>query len=829
MKMKSVFTFDSTLTIAASGRQTGVPVYKIGRRSLLSVLFLLLAGIGTNAQSTQCSLAGRVVDDHQALVVGAQVSIRLEPMGNTRLTVTDRSGAFEFHDLPAGQYRLTASARGFSLADQLVSLKPNDRILVDVALHATSPAETVVVMASQILASTERVEGIPGSVEVIDARTLETSRVLNSSEALRKVAGLNVRDEEGFGLRPNIGIRGLNPTRSSKVLLLEDGLPLTYAPYGDNASYYHPPIDRFESVEILKGSGQILYGPTTVGGIVNYITPNPPAQPSGFLTLVGGNRDYFNGHLNYGGTWKSTGLLFDVMRKQGEGARRDQRFGLTDMNVKTVSNFGMHHALTLKGNYYGERSNITYSGLTEAEFRNDPRQSIFRNDFFRGDRFGASATHAFVLNSASVLTTNAYGYYFHRDWWRQSSNSGERPNRLNTLPGGDPDCRGMIDLNATCGTQGRLRRYFVRGADTRLHTSFNLFGVRNEADMGARVHFETQNRQQQNGDTPKARSGSLVEDNERKNSAYSAYFQNRLQFDDWTITPGLRVEHIRFQRTNRLTSGGVTGRTELTQLVPGLGVSYHPVPKFTIFAGVHRGFAPPRTEDIINNATGGVVELDPELSWNYELGFRSLLRRGVQFDATLFRMDYENQIVPASLAGGVGAALTNGGETLHQGFELTGRVDSSALFRSRHNVYLRTALTVIPTAKFTGQRYSSVGGFANVSVSRKRLPYSPEQLLNLNVGYSNDNGVDSFIEGVYVGQQFGDDLNTVDPTPNGQRGVIPSYLVWNATFNYKSEQLRSTFFVTVKNLFDRTYIVDRSRGILPSPPRLLQAGFKWRF
>lgn len=807
------------------------PVYSFSRRAFPSALFFLLAIINVNAQSTQGSLAGRVLDDHQALVVGAEVRIWLEPSGNRRLVVTDRSGAFEFHDLPQGEYRLSASARGFSVTDQIVYLRPKETVYVDIALHTTSPAETVVVMASQILAGTERVEGIPGSVELIDARTLETSRVLNSSEALRKVAGFNVRDEEGFGLRPNIGIRGLNPTRSSKVLLLEDGLPLTYAPYGDNASYYHPPIDRFESVEILKGSGQILYGPTTVGGIVNYITPNPPAQPSGFLTLIGGNRDYFNGHLNYGDTWKNTGILFDVMRKQGEGARQDQRFGLTDLNAKTVSNFGMHHALTLKGNYYGERSNITYSGLTEAEFRNDPRQSIFRNDFFRGDRFGASATHAYVLNSDSVLTTNVYGYYFHRDWWRQSSNSGERPNRLNTLAGGDSDCRGMIDLNTTCGNQGRLRRYFVRGADTRFHTSFSFLGIRNETDTGARIHFETQNRQQQNGDTPKARSGVVVENNQRKNSAYSAYFQNRFEFQHWTITPGVRVEHIRFLRTNRLANGGlgVTGRTEITQFVPGLGVSYHPVSQFTIFAGVHRGFAPPRTEDVINNATGGVVELDPELSWNYEVGFRSQPHRGVQLDATLFRMDYENQIVPASLAGGVGATLTNGGETLHQGFELTGRVDSSVLFRSRHNVYLRTALTLIPTAKFTGQRFSSVGGFANTSVTGKRLPYAPEQLLNLNVGYSHDRGIDGFIEGVYVGRQFGDDLNTVDPTPNGQRGAIPSYLVWNATFNYKSEQLRSTFFVTVKNLFDRTYIVDRSRGILPSPPRLLQAGFKWRF
>jgi len=103
---------------------------------------------------------------------------------------------------------------------------------------------------------------------------------------------VNVRDEEGLALRPNIGIRGLNPTRSSKTLLLEDGLFVTYAPYGDNATYYHPPIERFASVEVVKGAGQIGYGPVTVGGVVNYITPAPPARPTANVRLGLGNRDY---------------------------------------------------------------------------------------------------------------------------------------------------------------------------------------------------------------------------------------------------------------------------------------------------------------------------------------------------------------------------------------------------------------------------------------------------------------------------------------------------------------------------------------------------------
>ena len=126
-----------------------------------------------------------------------------------------------------------------------------------------------------------RLDSIPGSAAVLDADVIQEARVFTVNEALRKVPGIFARDEEGFGLRPNLGIRGLNPTRSTKVLLLEDGIPLSYAPYGDNATYYHPPVERFERIEVLKGSGQILFGPHTVGGVINYITPAVPDEATG--------------------------------------------------------------------------------------------------------------------------------------------------------------------------------------------------------------------------------------------------------------------------------------------------------------------------------------------------------------------------------------------------------------------------------------------------------------------------------------------------------------------------------------------------------------------
>jgi Fe(3+) dicitrate transport protein len=241
---------------------------------------------------------------------------------------------------------------------------------------------------------------------------------------------------------------------------------------------------------------------------------------------------------------------------------------------------------------------------------------------------------------------------------------------------------------------------------------------------------------------------------------------------------------------------------------------------------VHRGFAPPRTEDIITNQ-GGVVELDPELSWNYEVGARTTVTPGLRLDATLFRMNYENQIVAATLAGGVGAALTNGGATLHQGVEISSRVDTAALRRSVHNAYLRVAYTYAPIARFTGVRFSAISGSQGVSVSGNRLPYAPEQLLTVGVGYAHPKGVDLMLEAVHTSDQFGDDLNTVAATADGQRGRLPAYTVWNAAVNYGIG--RGTLFVTVKNLLDDVFIVDRARGILPGSPRLLHGGIRLRF
>ncbi len=678
-----------------------------------------------------------------------------------------------------------------------------------------------------IIGKKENLERIPGSGYILDKETLESSRVFTVNEALRKIPGVNARDEEGLGLRPNIGIRGLNPTRSTKVTLLEDGLPLAYAPYGDNASYYHPPIERFERIEVLKGAGQILYGPQTIGGAINYITPTPPEEFRGMVSISGGNRDYLGGRVQLGGG----GYLLDYIYKQSEGARDNTFSQINDINLKKVLRIDDRQAITLRGNYFMENSQMTYSGATTAEFNNfGARYNPFKNDYFDSTRTGISATHEYAFNKDVVLLTNFYGSTFSRDWWRQSSNT------LDTQCGGaftQARLNGQaVSADACNSAQGRLRDYYSYGLEPRLRVNWQGLGLANELDFGMRAHFENQDRQQVNATAPAGRTGTLVEDQQRSTSAYSLFAMNKFILGSFAVTPGLRYEYINNERINRLN--GSTGSTSLDQLIPSLGGTWQVVPSTTLFAGVHRGFAPPRTEDliIVTSPTATFTDVGAEKSWNYELGARSTPMAGLDVQATLFRNDFDRLIAVGSIAGG--STPLSQGQAVYQGVEFAGR------FGAKSGVYTSAALTWLPTAEQT-TAFTQVSNGAAIagSVAGNRLPYAPKQQATIGVGYMTSAGLDMNVEVVYVGEQFADFGNigdaatsallTSDQQRSGQFGKIDSYTVYNATVNYRLPQYRVTLFVAVKNIANDVYIVDRTRGILPGMPRLVQAGVRYDF
>lgn len=706
------------------------------------------------------------------------------------------------------------------------------------AASADAPGESAEALTEVVVVgSRARARSLSGAAQVLDAADLRDARVLTVNEALRKVPGVYARDEEGLGLRPNIGIRGLNPTRSSKVLLLEDGLPLAFAPYGDNASYYHPSFERFERIEVLKNAGQIAFGPQTIGGLVNYISPRAPESFEAGVTAQGGDHGLRGLTVDIGDRVDATGTGWRLVanRKLSDGTRDNVDLDVTDAALRLEQDFGADQSLTLRASGYRERSQVPYSGLTLAEYRTAPRSNVFRDDFFAIDRTAFAATHGVELGAtpgAARLQTSVYHTRLQRDWWRQSSNSRQRPNDAS-----DPACAGMQNLGTTCGNEGRVRGYRTTGIEPRLSMEGRLGAVPASLRAGLRLHQERQHRLQLNGDTPWARTAGVGpnagvrEDNERKVDARAAFVEASFTVGRLSFSPGLRREEIDYSRTNRLTDR--SGESRLTQWIPGFGVTVELAPALTMYGGLHRGFAPPRVEDIVGN-DGGSVELDAELSWNSELGVRWQPTEDARLEVAVFDMDFENQIVAASLAGGAGAGMTNAGRTRHRGVEIGAEVEGDLRIGDRHRgevalrPYARIAYTWLPVARYEGERYSAIPGSGAVSVAGNRLPYAAEQQGTLTLGLRLPRGVTAQIEADYTGGLYTDDLNTVAITADGQRGRIGSRTLWNATLQWSPTDA-TTLFVAVKNATDQLYIADLSRGILPGAPRQFAFGVEHRF
>lgn len=721
---------------------------------------------------------------------------------------------------------------------------------------AAQPATEIVVVGES-----EDAGAIAGSFGKVTDEDLRRSRVLNVNDALRQVPGVFARDEEGAGMRANIGIRGLNPIRSTKVLLLEDGIPLGFAPYGDNAAYYHPPIQRFTGIEVLKGAAQVRFGPQTIGGVVNYITPDVPQEFTARGTVAGGNRDMLMLDGQVGGRLLGGGVLVHVNHNQTDGNRDNQSLKFTDIFVKGAWELGESHGLTIKLSRFREDSQVSYSGLRRDEFAADPRGNVFVNDDFQTERLNATLAHRWDLAANLTLRTTAYYHYFTRDWWRQSSNSNQRPNDAS-----DPACGSLANLATTCGNEGRLRDYDTYGIETRLSIDHGLIGIGGETEIGLRYHEERQTRRQWNGDTPDARTpgtginAGVRENNERDANAFSAFIQSRLVFGDFALTPGVRAEFIDFARRNLPVdvlvggrpSGAVTtatsGASSLDKVLPGLGATWEIAENITLYGGVHRGFAPPRVEDIIT-AAGGSVDLDPELSWNYEIGLRGEIVPGLNADATFFVMDFENQIVAQSVAGGVGATLTSAGETLHRGGELALNASSRAAgwTEGDTDIFARLAVTWVEEARYSSTRIATAPCFDGATtgtlvatgsgavpcgvardIEGNRLPYSPEWLVSGAVGVEHK-GFTGQIEMVSQSSIFADDVNLIPVTPDGQRGLIEGWTQFNLAASYGPPGGKWEVFTSMRNLFDRLYVTDRARGALPGQPFTIQVGLTLRY
>jgi Fe(3+) dicitrate transport protein len=584
--------------------------------------------------------------------------------------------------------------------------------------------------------------------------------------------------------------------------------------------YYSPPIDRMIGVEVLKGSGSIVYGPQTIGGVLNFITPEPPLQQQTTVDLTGGQYGFFSGQASHGGTKGRTGWYVNLLRKQGDGWR-DLFFGLNDVIAKLNVTLNERHRLAWKFGGYDERSNSTYLGLTESQFRRDPGFNAVPDDFLRVRRYSGSLAHTFTLSPSAVLTTTGFGYSTTRNWRRQDFDRAPKAGVEYLRIVGDRAIPGdAIYLRNSTGNNNR--EFDVIGAESRLGVELS----RQRIEAGIRYLFEEHRDRRVDGSSYIASTGMTREYEVRHGHATSAFVQDRVFLTPrLTLTPGLRLERYRYSRDiRRQPVAGVPTDVDIQRAdtvmkpIPGLGIAYQTAGPLTLFAGVHRGFAPPRVKDAITRS-GVSLELDAELSWNYEAGARLALARGLRAEATVFETDFSNQIIPAAVSGGATTSLVNAGRTLHRGAEFSLAADWTRLART--GLFTEVRYTWLPLARFeSGESFG------------KRLPYAPEATVSLEAGWRHRSGFQIGIDGTRVSGQFADNRETWQRSADGTIGRIPAHWVWNASAGkeFAREHYSVRPYVMVKNMADSLYVSSRAPlGIHPGMARQVNGGIRLRF
>lgn len=691
----------------------------------------------------------------------------------------------------------------------------------------------------QVVSYTDRLlSRIPGSVYVMKQRQIRQIAPVSGNDVLRKIPGLNVVDEEGAGLRINIGVRGLDPDRSRNILVLEDGIPVALNPYGEPEMYFTPVIDKMKTVEVLKGSGQILFGPQTIGGVVNYITQDPPAKESAKLKLQGGQKGFFSSYMSYGKTVNNTGFIVNYLHKRADHLGYT-KFRINDLNVKFKLRLSDQSSLGLKMGVYDEISNSTYIGLTQTMYDKGDQDFVLMapNDRLPVRRYSVSATHQYKISNAVSLQTTGFAYTTTRNWQRQEfTSNASTPNQTGVVWGNPSISGGAIYMLNANGH--RNRQFQVMGIEPQLKVNHHFLNGNNALVVGTRFLYEKADEQFLIGRKADARGGDLRDVEERAGNAFSAYIQNTLALDNrWSFNAGIRLENFDYSRRilrGRFRINGVNNvvadtnlltRSNTFSLIPGAGISYKADELFTLFAGVHKGFAPPRTKDAIT-AEGIALDLNAEKSINYEIGARIAKGDFLTAEITGFMMNFDNQIIPVSQSSGNSNAtgLANGGRTKHQGIEAALQLEMGKILKSMHQYSIGINATYVES-RYVADRFIGAGASAK-NVRNNKLPYAPSWIINMNAGAEFKKGFGFRFYGTYTGEQFTDELNTLTASANGLTGlinnrwVLDASLFWNITPTVH-------FSLSGKNILNERYIASRRpTGIRVGLDRFISAGLE---
>lgn len=776
-------------------------------------------------------------------IAGAAVSV-----GETRSVVTtDASGRFVI-TLRPGTYTIRVSDTGYSTVERNVVLGPNP-----LDLHFSLFRSPITLPAIEVLRERTELghssEDVPGSVHVISREDVANHSLLldDVHDVLRQIPGVTIQEEDGYGLRPNIGMRGTGTQRSSKITLMEDGVLIAPAPYAAPSAYYFPVVGRMSAIEVRKGSSQIKYGPRTIGGALNLVSTPIPDQLRLSADVVGGENTTRKLNASAGQSYDHFGWLAETYQIATDGFKQldnggNTGFDVRDYLVKVRLNSDRASAnyqeLELKFGFYDEVSNETYLGLTDDDFLLSPSRRYLGSqmDVMDAGQRQMSARYFLRLGDRFDLTTTAYRNDFERNWFKLQSVLGTKISEVLARPDDFENelgvLRGANSASGALRVRANNREYFGQGIQSVAGMRLDLFGVPHQVELGVRYHEDQEDRFQHE-DSFQMVAGRMVltaagapgsQSNRVSDArAVALFVRDEITFGDFVLSPGLRYESIGFTRTEYSLTDPERRSPErvrtnsLDALIPGFGVIYRLSPALRFFGGIHRGFGPP--------GPGADQATRAEQSVSYETGAR-FERSDVNVQVVGFFNDYGNVLGEATLSsGGNGSgALFNGGEVDVFGLEMS--VNYGPLIMITDALPVRVPIGVALTytsAKFANSFESDFEPWGTVQAG-DRLPYLPVVQLHLSAGLeSADWSFD-------VAADYQSEMRTVaGQGPTLRSETTDSYLVLNVSGEY-SLGAHQKLFAGIRNVTDRRYVVARRpAGARPGLPRTLMLGVKFRY
>jgi len=744
----------------------------------------------------------------------------------------------------------------------LAILGVSSPLLAECAPDGTDSAECNALETLTIFGSAEAANDVAGGASVITAKDLEMFETTNVVQALRQVPGIAVQLEDGWGLRPNISIRGTATERSSRITLMEDSVLIAPAPYSAPAAYYFPTFGRISSVEILKGPASITQGPYTVGGAVNLKSTPIPARNSGFLQTEYGSDATWHVHGWYGGGSEQVQFLAETYQWHSDGYqtidRSDSKTGLEveDYLAKLafLSDPGaqISQSLEIKIQYSEENSQQSYLGLTDNDFQHNAlrRYGLSVNDEMHNEHEQLVLAWQLENQQGSGLNLTAYRNNFSRAWYKTegidfdgSANPGSfrstgwsgvisAINRNENLAGlSAAELQAILDgadtASGSIQARNNAREYYAQGVQLLADTTVQWGAASHEMQLGIRYHEDEEDRLQRN-DNYQQLGGNLVLNelglegnagNEVADAeAWAAYIYDRIELGRWTLTPGLRHEHIKLSRIRYKTNSDDPASREdssfrdarentVTVWLPGMGAIFALDTATQLVGGVHRGFATPGNEPGVN----------PEESTNYELGMRHT-RDWINVEAMFFFNDYQNLVGICTNSSGSncepGEAFSGQGVNI-PGLELSAQMTLDA--SSYWQVPIQVAYTWMH-AEFQSN-FNSV--FFGQVQKGDPVPYVPRNQLWTSAGLTG--GPWSF----YLSMNFIDAVCTKASCGPFEKTGSSTIFDLSAHFEINSQW---KLYAVLENLADEVYLVAREPyGARPNKPRSLMAGINFSF